>query len=249
MLIKGHDDGPLVERAGFWSHHPLAMCRFAPDDARPVPEWFGDDGADTDALSEVLLDDRAWPVFRIPFHGGHSVVLVHRNLIGDYGTDYLLTHGDWPRAEQLAGSDGDCWYGPGLSWHDLVHIAGTPDPTAPGVHDTPARLLLLLPLLTEDVLPPEAPAVVSAALTANGAPGDSARDTADHLLRNRRPAAGHPGGTDSPLSGGSHRQAEPDAGEPDAEESAVLWALDLTRPRSDALADALGRRRLPASSS
>ncbi|MEW1908466.1 hypothetical protein AB0442_08410 [Kitasatospora sp. NPDC085895] len=208
-----------------------------------MPEWFGDDGADTDALSEVLLDDRAWPAFRVPFQGGHSTVVVHRKLIGDFGIDYLLTRPNWPRAEALSSYDGD-WYGPGLSWRDIACIAGTPDPTAPGVHDTAARLLLLLPLLADDELPPEAPARVNAALTAIGAPEDSARNTADHILRNRRPAARCHGGADSPLSGGSHRHTEPDP-----KESAVLWALNLTRSRSDALAGALGSGPLPASAS
>ncbi|MFC8720932.1 hypothetical protein [Kitasatospora sp. NPDC057198] len=249
MLIKGYDFGPLVEgerllgRAGFWSNHLLAMCRSAAGGARPVPEWFGDDGADTDALAEVLLDDQAWPTFRIPFRGGHSAVVVYRNLVGDLGIDYLLTRADWHRAEEVAGFDGD-WYGPGLSWRDIAHIAETPDLAAPGVHDTAARLLLLLPLLADDELPPEAPARVSAALTAVEAPDDSARNTADHLLRNRRPAARRRSGADSPLSGGSHRRTEPD---PD--ESAVLWALDLTRPQNDALAAALGSRPLPTSPS
>ncbi|MFG2820826.1 hypothetical protein ACGFX4_15520 [Kitasatospora sp. NPDC048365] len=245
MLIKGYDYGPLVagerllERAGFWSNHLPAMCRFSSDEARPAPEWFGDDGADTDALSEVLLDDQAWPVLRIPFQGGHSAVVVHRNLVGDLGIDYLLTRPDWPRAQDLSSYDGD-WYGPGLSWRDIVHIAETPDLTAPGVHDTDARLLLLLPMLADDELPPEAPARVNAALTAVGAPDDSAQDVADHLLRNRRPAARRRGGADSPLSGGSQRHAELGS-----DESAVLWALNLTRTQSDVLADALGSRPLP----
>ncbi|MFD7731022.1 hypothetical protein ACFV6F_11645 [Kitasatospora phosalacinea] len=249
MLIKGYDCGPLVagewllERPGFWSNHLLAVCRFTSGGPRPEPEWFGDDGADTDALSGVLLDDQAWPALRIPFRGGHSAVVVYRNLIGDYGTDYLLTQPDWTRAEDLSSFDGD-WYGPGLSWRDVVNIAETPDLTAAGVHDTAARLLLLLPLLADDELPPEAPARVSSALTAIGAPEDSAQDTADHLLRNRRPAARRRGGVGSPLSGGSNRHTEPDS-----DESAVLWALNLTRHQNDALADALGSRPLPGPAS
>ncbi|MER8185230.1 hypothetical protein [Kitasatospora sp. NPDC094015] len=247
MLIKGYDLGPLVagewllERAGFWSNHLLAMCRFTGGEVRPSPEWFGVDGADTDAVADVLLDDRAWPVLRIPFQGGHSAVVVQRNLVGDFGTDFLLARPGWPRAEVLAGVGGDR-YGPGLSWRDLVHLAETPDPAVPGVQDSEARLLLLLPILADDELPPDAPSRVGAALTAVGAPDDTARRTAEHLLRNRRPAARGCDDADSPLSGGSPRRtgADPDA-------SAVLWALDLTRSQSDALADALGSPALPAS--
>ncbi|MFD8596635.1 hypothetical protein ACFV1L_16700 [Kitasatospora sp. NPDC059646] len=241
MLIKGYGPGPLVEgerllgRAGFWSNHLLPMCRFVPGEDRPEPEWFGDDGADADALAEVLLDDRAWPVFRVPFGGGHRAVVAYRNLVGDPGTDYLLDRPEWPRAARLAGYDGD-WYGPGLSWRDLAHLADTPDPDSPGVHDGAARLLLLLPLLADDEVPPEAPARVSAALTAVGAPDGSARDTADHLLRNRRPAAGPRAVAGSPLSGGDHRRTAP---------GPVASALTLTRPQRDALADALGSRPQP----
>lgn len=249
VLIKGYGYGPLVagewllERAGFWSNHLLAMCRFTSGETRPAPEWFGDDGADTDALSEVLQDDQAWPAFRLPFQGGHSVVIVYRNLIGDRGIDYLLTQPDWTRTEVLSSFDGD-WYGPGLSWRDIFHIAETPDLTTPGVGDAAARLLLLLPLLADDELPPEALARVNAALGAVGAPEDSAQDTADHLLRMRRAAASRRGGADSPLSGGSHRHTEPDS-----DEAAVLWALNLTRSQSDALAEALGSGPLPGPAS
>ncbi|MFI9784270.1 hypothetical protein ACIHEI_12315 [Kitasatospora sp. NPDC051984] len=189
-------------------------------------------------MSEVLMDERAWPVLRVPFGGGHCAVVVYRNLVGDRGVDYLLTQPDWPRAEELAGYDGD-WSGPGLSWRDVVHIAETPDPAAPGVQDVEARLLLLLPLLAEDGLPPEAPARVSAALTAVGAPDDSVREAAGQLLRNRRPAARRRGGAESPLSGGRHH-----SGQGADESAAVLWALKLTRAQDDALADALGSRPL-----
>ncbi|MFD8481514.1 hypothetical protein [Kitasatospora sp. NPDC059673] len=243
VLIKGYGLGPLVvgerllERAGFWSNHLLPWCRCAPGEVRAVPEWFGDDGADTDALSEVLLEERAWPTFRVPFGGGHSAVVVHRNLLGDYGVDYLRTHPDWPRAEDLSSYDGD-WSGPGLSWHDIVHIAETPDLAAPGVHDTEARLLLLLPLLAEDELPPEASARVSAALADVGASEGSVQEAAGRLLRNRRPKARR---AESPLSGGSCHIG------PGSDESAVLWALGLTRSQSDALAGALGSGLLPAS--
>ncbi|GAA1961674.1 hypothetical protein [Kitasatospora viridis] len=193
MLIEGYDGGPLVpsepllERAGFWPHHLLTMCRFTPDGPRPVPEWFGADGADTDALSEVILDERAWPTLRLPIRDGHCAVVVYRNLVGDYGIDYLLTHPDRPRSQELATYDGD-WRGAGLPWRELLLIAEAPDPAAPGVHDPAARLLLLLPLLADDELPPQAPERVRAALVAIGAPEDSAEHTAAHLLRNRREA-------------------------------------------------------------
>ncbi|MFB7225569.1 hypothetical protein [Streptomyces sp. NPDC056227] len=68
MLIKGYDDGPLVAgesllaRPGFWSNYLLVMCNDGACAERSAPEWFGDDGADDDAMSEVLFDpDRPVP--------------------------------------------------------------------------------------------------------------------------------------------------------------------------------------------
>ncbi|MGW4380466.1 hypothetical protein [Kitasatospora sp. NPDC004531] len=238
MLIKGYNHGPLVagepllERAGFWPNHLLAMCRFTPDEARPEPEWFGADGADTDALSEILLDHRAWPTFRIPFQGGHSAVVVYRNLTGDPGIDYLLTHPTWPRAEPLSSFNGD-WYGPGLSWRDLVHIAEAPAPTTPGIHDPAARLLLLLPLLSADHLPPQAAPLLSTALTTTGTPTDLAPTASAHLLHNRRPSPRHPSSTNSPLSGGSHP----------SHHSPTPWSPNLTHTQANALANALRSNR------
>lgn len=55
VLIKGDDYGPLAlgewrpERAGFWSNHLLAICRFTSGETQPASEWFGDNGADPDA--------------------------------------------------------------------------------------------------------------------------------------------------------------------------------------------------------
>jgi hypothetical protein len=53
-------------------------------------------------MSEILLDAQAWPAFRIPFDVGHSAVVVYRNLVGDYGIDYLLAHPDGTGAEMAS---------------------------------------------------------------------------------------------------------------------------------------------------
>lgn len=108
MLIKGYDVGPLVPgesllfHPGFWSNYLLAMCSDGGCTERPVPEWFGEDGADADALSEVLFDHECWPVFRVPAQDGPGAVVIYRNLEGDYGTDYLLTHPGRGSVEQIA---------------------------------------------------------------------------------------------------------------------------------------------------
>ncbi|MEU1347616.1 hypothetical protein ACFYPA_12325 [Streptomyces sp. NPDC005775] len=132
MLIDRYDDGPLVAgesllaRPGFWSNFLLAVCGDGASGARPVPEWFGDDGA---------------------------------------------------------------------------RIADTPSPAVLGVEEAAARLLLVLPLLTDPDVPEAAPARLSAALTSVGAPQDTASSMAEHLLRNLTGRARHDPTWGSPLSG------------------------------------------------
>ncbi|MFI7008878.1 hypothetical protein [Streptomyces sp. NPDC050145] len=201
MVIKGYDDGPLVAgesllaRRGFWSNY-LMMCG---DGSSPVPEWFGDDGADTDALSEVLFDPERWPVFRVPTEDGPGAVVIYRNLVGDYGIDYLLTQPGRSHAQQIASWEGEL-SGAGLTWHELLRLAESPSP-AEGVEDPAARLLLILPLLADLELPESASARLAAALTSVGAPHDSALSTAEHLLTCLARRSHHDPTWGSPLSG------------------------------------------------
>ncbi|MGW4375948.1 hypothetical protein ACWEJ7_20035 [Streptomyces albidoflavus] len=107
MLNKGYDAGPLVAgesllaRPGFWSNYLLAMCSDGGCAEHPVPESLGEDGADADALPEVLFGPERWPVFRMPAANGPGAVVIYRNLDGDYGTDYLLTHQGRSHVEQI----------------------------------------------------------------------------------------------------------------------------------------------------
>ncbi|WP_405900211.1 hypothetical protein OG242_24595 [Streptomyces sp. NBC_00727] len=188
MLTEGYDACPLVPgeslmaRPGFWSTHLLAMCADGGCTEQPVPEWFGGDGADCDALSEILFDPEHWPVFRVPTEDGSGVVVVYRNLDGDYGTDYVLS-------------------GSGLTWRELIRIADSPLSAADGVQDTADRLLLLLPLLTDPDVPESAPATIAAALTAVGGPRDTAPVAARHLLAHLSKRSQHDPTWASPLSG------------------------------------------------
>ncbi|MFE2557339.1 hypothetical protein ACFXGT_15185 [Streptomyces sp. NPDC059352] len=206
MLIKGYDGGPLVAgesllvHPGFWSNYLLSMCSDGGCAERPVPEWFGADGADADALSEVLFDPERWPVFRMPAEGGPGAVVVYRNLDGDYGTDYLLTHPGSSCAERIAGWDGD-FSGTGLTWHELIRIADSPSLASEGVQDTAGRFLLLLPLLTDPDVPETAWARLTAALTVVGAPQDTASIAAEHLLAHLARRSRHDPTWASPLSG------------------------------------------------
>ncbi|MFE9020118.1 hypothetical protein ACFYNL_16355 [Streptomyces sp. NPDC007808] len=205
MLIKGYDVGPLVPgesllvHPGFWSNYLLAMCSDGGCPERPIPEWFGEDGADVDALSEVLFDAERWPAFRMPAGDGPGAVVIYRNLDGDYGTDYFLTHPGRSYAEQIASWDGD-FSGTGLTWHELIWIADSTSLADEGVQDTAARFLLLLPLLTDPDVPETAPARLIAALTAVGAPQDTASMAADHLLAHLTRRSRHDPTWASPLS-------------------------------------------------
>ncbi|MEU9573123.1 hypothetical protein AB0D62_25285 [Streptomyces massasporeus] len=206
MLIKGYDVSPLVAgesllaRPGFWSNYLLSMCSDGGCAERPVPEWFGEDGADVDALSEVLFDPERWPVFRVPARDGPGAVVIYRNLDGDYGTDYLLTHSGRSCAEQIASWDVD-FSGTGLTWRELIRIADSPSFAADGVQDTAIRFLLLLPLLADPDMPETASARLMAALAVVGAPQDTASIAAEHLLAHLTRRSRHDPTWASPLSG------------------------------------------------
>ncbi|TXS12828.1 MULTISPECIES: hypothetical protein [unclassified Streptomyces] len=206
MLIEGYHHAPLVAgdslpaRPGFWSNHLLPMCGGEPGAASPVPEWFGDDGADTDALSETLFDTGRWPVLRLPVADGPGIVVVYRNLVGDHGIDYLRLHPGRSVPQRLGSWEGDL-SGTGLTWHELQRVAATPSPSAEGVEDPDARLLLLLPLLADPYVSEAAPATLRTALIACGAPRDTAAETAARLLAHLTRRPGHDRAWASPLSG------------------------------------------------
>ncbi|MGW3266314.1 hypothetical protein [Streptomyces sp. NPDC001056] len=205
MLIEGYDDEPLVAgeplvtRPGFWANHLWGPCC---REAGGEPEWFGDDGADVDAMSEVLMDPGRWPVFRLPIEGGYEAVVIYRNLVGDYGVDYLLVHPDRRITRHIASWCGEL-EGDTLTWHELVRVVDGPGSVAEGVRDPAARLLLLLPLLAGHPLPDEAPARLRSALIAAGVPRDIAPVTAEHLLEHAAGSVWHDPAWGSPLSGGS----------------------------------------------
>ncbi|MFF3015742.1 hypothetical protein [Streptomyces sp. NPDC057939] len=206
MLITGYDADELVAgesllaRPGFWSNYLPVMCSAGGCTEQPVPEWFGDDGADDDALSDVLFDPEHWPVFRVPAETGPGAVVIHRNLDGDCSTDYLLTHRATSHVQHIASRDVD-FRGTGLTWPEMVRIADNPRSGVEGVQDTAVRLLLLLPLLTDPDVPEEASARLTSALTVIGAPQDTASHTAEHFLAHltRRPL--HDPTWGSPLTG------------------------------------------------
>lgn len=258
MLIKGYDHGPLTageplaDRPGFWANHLLGWCQAGPDGEHPEPQWFGDDGADTDALAEVLYDERAWPVLRVPFRDGHSAVAVFRNFADDPGLDFLLAHPGWAGAETLLSYDGDR-RGPGLRWRQLVHVADSVPDRGPesgpdsgpegGLYGPAARLLLLLPVLIDGRRnATEAVPRIASALTAVGAPQETAALAARCLIDGPGDGAWHDPAWGSPLSGGTPR-----AGEGDGLPGRVpLPGLGVTAAQGERLARALGGHGEPS---
>ncbi|WP_254898172.1 hypothetical protein [Kitasatospora sp. NA04385] len=150
--IPGYDSGPLahlpelLDEPRFWLGH-LYSC-VQSEEAEEL--LFG---ADYDAAEDFhrRLSGRAdWPVFTVPVTAGRLHV-VYRNLEEDTGTDYLLHHPGWDRAELLAQDDGH-FMGPGLSWPELT--AAADNGLAGGsTTDPDARLLLLLPAFGDTALP------------------------------------------------------------------------------------------------
>ncbi|MER7172658.1 hypothetical protein [Streptomyces mesophilus] len=213
MRIKGYEGGPLtageplLKRPGFWSTHLLGLCPRAPGAERPVPEWFGDDGADVDELQETLCDPERWPVFRVRAADGSGVVVVYRNLEGDEGIDFLATYPGRPHAQQFAQWEGER-VGPGLPWTEIVRIADAPALDAAGARDPHARLLLLLPLLDEPHVPAEAPPRLTAALTATGTPPATAPHTARRLLAGLTSGPWHDPAWGPSWGGGQHLAGE-----------------------------------------
>ncbi|MGV9341811.1 hypothetical protein [Streptomyces sp. NPDC003688] len=149
----------LLDEPLFWLGHLYSLVH----DEETEELLFG---ADYDAAEDFHsgLSGRAdWPVFGVPVGGGR-IHVVYRNLEGDAGTDYLLHHPAWDRAELLARDDGH-FMGPGLSWPELVAAA---DNGLPGgsTSDPHGRLLLLLPAFGDTVVPAGATERLAAALHA-----------------------------------------------------------------------------------
>lgn len=105
MLIEGFENAPVVvgeellALPGFWAAYLMWLSRT--EDCDPEPEWFGVDGADADAAWDALSDEDQWPVFRIPFAGGHTAMVLGCNIPEDPGTEYFITHPGWGRHGHL----------------------------------------------------------------------------------------------------------------------------------------------------
>ncbi|MFG2416918.1 hypothetical protein [Streptomyces goshikiensis] len=221
------------------------MWLCGPGDERGEPEfeWFGAGEEDVDAACEALMGEERWPVFRIPFGDGHTVVVVDGNHPDDGGNLYFVTHPEWGgRQGHLATISPHHQAGPGLSWGELIRIAANPDLTAPGIHDPDVRLLLLLPILGDVALPSDAANMVSSALARTGMQADNASRVAEMILWNPiwEPAQWEFRAR-SPLSGGEHEfQGLLECTVAGSPRFGVQLAEGITREQSDRLAQALG---------
>lgn len=246
MLIDGFENAPLVvgedllALPGFWAAYLMWLSQTEEYD--PELTSFGVDGADADAACDALGDEDQWPVFRIPFAGGHTAVVLAYNFPDDLGTGYFITHPEWSRHGHLA-TVGGHQAGPGLSWRELTHIARTPDLNAPGVHAEHARLLLLLPALGDQDMPEGAADMLGDALAQAGVPAALASHLAEALLADHPlwepaewtlPAASPLSGSQEPFLGILHCDGSMS---PRCE---TRLAQGITREQSDRLARALG---------
>ncbi|GGQ00084.1 hypothetical protein GCM10010266_24140 [Streptomyces griseomycini] len=178
--VPGHGIAPaehLLDLPGFWPAYLGSVW----DELAREPELFGADAADVDAAAEALHDaTEVWPAHRVPLPGGRVLWIVHGNFPDEPSTDYLLTRPDRTRETRLASLPG---HHAGLSWRDLVAVAGAVPADAEGVRDPDLRLLLLLPAYGDFETPAdEATRRISAALTAVGVPAGSAPGTAGLFL-------------------------------------------------------------------
>ncbi len=168
MLITGFEDYPLVDGSHllddpvFWALHALQLGVIGLTD---IEEAFGVDIGDAAEIENRVFDHDHWPVFTVPLRGPGNIHIIYRNLDGDMGLDYVLTHPDWPHDLHLAAVDGG-FIGPGLSWPELTTIASHPPTPGAGMpSDAARRLLILLPALGDADLPDTAVPTVAAALS------------------------------------------------------------------------------------
>ncbi|MBN6057910.1 hypothetical protein JYK22_38675, partial [Nonomuraea sp. RK-328] len=168
MLITGFEGYPLNEDSHllrdpvFWALHSAQIGAAGLHD---IGEAFEVDTADAEELHDRVFDHDRWPVFTVPLRSTGAIHIIYRNLDGDMGLDYVLTHPDWPHDLHLAAVEG-CFIGPGLSWPELVTIANQPPMSGNGaLLDASSRLLILLPALGDADLPDNAVPTVAAALS------------------------------------------------------------------------------------
>jgi hypothetical protein len=196
------------------------------------PEEYGVAASTFDTMLDRLGGHfQPWPVFRVPFGGGHTILVIYSHFDA-YEIEYVVRHPDWGRLGFL-GDFGPEPRGPGLSWTELTAIAeARPSDGAAeaGLSDPAHRLLLLLPMLGDAATPADASTVVAQALVRCGMSADVAPRFAAELI-----------GSD--MSGKPSWSAGPDNPVPVCSwhnsPRQVPIALGISPDQAQALADAL----------
>lgn len=170
----------------FW---PAFLHTFGGSDTAAIA--FDVDPADVEEYAEELQDPNRWPFLAVPLARGHCLYILFRNFEGDAGWDYLLQPADSDTVITLAALEGG-FQGPGLSWPELLAVAGQPDPARTRAE----RLLLLLPAVGDADLPYDTEELVATAVTAVGGERQYRRDVASELMTASRRFWGAPAWTD-----------------------------------------------------
>ncbi|MBF5031419.1 hypothetical protein IRY44_16870 [Micromonospora sp. ANENR4] len=159
------DGWHLAVRPGFWAQYWRELL--LPDEDDLLSEVWGAAGDDLGGL----LDAESWQVLRVGLGGGAELAVVFRNLDEDRGVDFLVLPGGGRDAIEIAALDGH-QTGPGLSWTDLVAVAGRqPDPVRRA-----QTLMLLAPAFGDKAADtPDAVVLLAAAMRTLGATGDTER--------------------------------------------------------------------------
>lgn len=177
-LVAGEQ---LAREPAFWLAHLLVTMGDLSADA----DEYDVHPAAFEAMLQRLSDaEQPWPVFRVPFGGGHMAFAAYANFEDENTVEFAVRHPAWGRLGHL-GQCGPESAGPGLSWAELTAIAASVPENASdteGLVDPAQRLLLLLPMLGDAATPEEAWGVVARALSRCGIPKDVAPRFARELL-------------------------------------------------------------------
>ncbi|NKY89355.1 hypothetical protein [Nocardia veterana] len=174
--ISGYGGGPYswhpeyLDEPLFWISYLGAFFR----DPELEELLFGPDWDAAAAFDEALWAAEDWPAFTVSLPSGRRVDVVYRTIPGDLAIDLVLHDPAEGRSRTVASTEDAA--GQVLSWSEVVSAAESNDGFG-----RERQLLLLLPVIDLDDLPPEATAVLAEALTQCTAV-DEPRRTAEQLI-------------------------------------------------------------------
>ncbi|MEU1288177.1 hypothetical protein [Kitasatospora sp. NPDC005856] len=125
VLHDGPDHG-TVAGPRWWAAYLARHCAVAGTEREVVAGWFGTDVAGADAVWEAALV--VGLEARVPFGGGHAVLLYSCDLPTDWGTEYLVLHPGWGRVRGRLAAVGVRFPGSELRWGAGFVVAGADPP-------------------------------------------------------------------------------------------------------------------------